>query len=60
MADPTGLDFFTYPLRRLWWWLHTPESSCHIVYCPRPRLGVSRYCRTHTDEVLERHNDGDA
>lgn len=42
----------TYPIRRLWWSLLDWEASCDRADCARPRLGISRYCRTHTNEAL--------
>jgi hypothetical protein len=47
----------TYPLRRLGWWLRSPEPACLHYRCPRPRVGLSKWCRQHTDEILERRTD---
>lgn len=42
----------TYPLRRFAWWFRTPEIRCDYRLCAAPRVGVSRWCRVHTDRIL--------
>lgn len=49
----------TYPIRRLWWCLVAAELPCYRVWCAKPRVGFSNFCREHTDEILERTNDAE-
>lgn len=48
---------FTYPFRRARWWIASAESSCNVRWCARPTVGLSRYCRSHTDEILARRKE---
>jgi hypothetical protein len=43
----------TYPFRRLWWFLVDSNLPCRHRYCARPQVGLSIYCRQHTDEILK-------
>lgn len=44
---------FTYPIRRIWYRTLYPEQACRAKWCARPRLGISVWCREHTDDILE-------
>lgn len=42
----------SYPARRLLWWICTPACACRYPYCARPVVGLSVWCRRHTDDIL--------
>jgi len=48
----------TYPFRRLVTWVKTPEMVCRKPYCAHPAVGFSRWCRQHTDDILEGRTNG--
>lgn len=47
------ISTIVYRLRRLGWAVVSPESACAAWRCPKPRLGISVWCRVHTDEILD-------
>lgn len=47
-----------YWLRRAVVILATADNvPCHVHTCPEPTVGFSRFCREHTDQVLEGRHD---
>ena len=39
-------------IRRLWTFVGSVEVSCVAPHCGRPQIGLSQYCRRHTDDIL--------
>lgn len=45
-------ELLTYPFRRFGRWLRDPSMACRYRLCPEPQVGLSVWCREHTDRIL--------
>src|SRR5262245_13881643 len=46
-------------LRRAWASVWHYEPLCSIRTCPYPTVGLSTFCRAHTDEIMEHRHSQD-
>ncbi len=46
------MAMLTYPLKRLFWFIWSPEPACDERWCAKPVVGFSIFCRQHTDEIV--------
>lgn len=44
----------TYPFRRAWFVLLSPNPPCQRQWCARPQYSLTLYCYQHVVEILGR------
>lgn len=47
------MTLFAYLARALWTSIVFGKPCCRATWCGRPLVGVSVWCREHTDRILE-------